>query len=62
MHSLLRLPDVLKRTALSRSTLYDLIKKGQFPRQIQLSIRCVGWSEDEVHDWILKRLEAARAA
>ncbi len=59
--NILRLPEVLKRTGLTRSTLYDLIKQGKFPRAIQLSIRCVGWLEDEVHDWVVKRLEAARA-
>ena len=57
---LLRLREVLERTGLSRSTLYELIKKDKFPKQILISERCVGWIEDDVHDFILQRLEVAR--
>jgi prophage regulatory protein len=55
---LLRIRQVVERTGLGRSTIYDLIKKGQFPKQVYITERCVGWSEDGVHDWILERLEA----
>lgn len=56
---LLRLKEVMKRTGLSRSMIYELAGKGKFPKQILITERCVGWVEDEVHDWILQRLEAA---
>lgn len=57
---LLRLKEVMARTGLSRSMIYELIGKNKFPSQLLLTERCVGWVEDEVHDWILKRLEAAK--
>lgn len=57
---ILRLRDVKERTGLSRSTIYELMATGEFPKQVQLTLRSVGWSEDEVHDWILARLEKAR--
>jgi prophage regulatory protein len=59
---LLRLKEVMKRTGLSRSTIYGLVKEGKFPKQITITERCVGWVEDEIHDFILKRLEASRGA
>lgn len=55
--NIIRLKDVIKRTALSRSTIYALMSKGQFPKQVQITERCIGWSEDTIHNWILKKLE-----
>lgn len=49
---LLRLPQVLAVTGLSRSTLYDWIKSGRFPRPKQLGPRAVAWSEADVLAWI----------
>ena len=42
------LKDVVARTALSKSTIYQLIKDGAFPKQIVISVRRVGWLESEV--------------
>jgi prophage regulatory protein len=56
---ILRLKEVIKRTGLSRSTIYHLISEGQFPSPTRLTKRCIGWAEDVIHDWIVKRLEAA---
>jgi prophage regulatory protein len=49
---ILRLPAVLDRTGLSRSTLYRKIQQGAFPRQIALSARCAGWRESAVEAWM----------
>lgn len=49
---ILRLPTVLQRTGLSRSTLYRKIQQGTFPRQIAISIRCAGWRESAVNEWM----------
>ena len=48
----LRLPAVLQRTSLSRSTLYRKIQQGTFPRQIKLSERCAGWRQSDIADWL----------
>lgn len=55
---LLRLPQVLERTALKRSQLYRLIKLGDFPKQIKLSERCCAWDSDSVDAWIESRKAA----
>jgi len=54
--SIIRLPDVIKVTALSRSAIYDLIAKGKFPKQIKLTTRSSGWLQSEVEQWIDERI------
>jgi prophage regulatory protein len=52
----LRLDDVTRITGVPRSTIYDLIKRGQFPEQIKLSERMVAWSAAEIADWQQQRI------
>lgn len=49
---ILRLKTVLERTGLSRSTLYRKIQNGTFPKNVQLSMRCTGWRESAINEWI----------
>lgn len=49
---ILRLTEVKDITGLSRSTIYQYIKDGLFPPQIKLGLRCVGWTENDVTNWI----------
>lgn len=51
----LRMQSVLDRTGLSRATLYRQIRDGSFPRQLQLTRRCVAWRESEVQNWMAER-------
>jgi prophage regulatory protein len=57
---MLRLPEVVRRTALSRSQIYRLIELGTFPRQVSLSERAAGWVEEDVDGWLRERIERAR--
>ena len=50
--TILRLPAVLDRTGLSRSTLYRKIDQGTFPRQIKISERCAGWRSSTIDAWL----------
>lgn len=54
---LVRQSAVLERTQLSRSTLYELINGGHFPKPLKL---CGGrinvWPEAEIEGWIAARL------
>ncbi len=56
----LRLPEVLDRTGLSRSTIYVRLDQGRFPRPVSLGARAVGWIEAEVDEWIRERIAASR--
>jgi len=53
----LRLSDVKERTGLSRSTIYLNISKGNFPKNVNLGPRCVGWLESEIDAWIQARID-----
>lgn len=53
---LLRINDVIKTTGLSRSTIYHQMAQNQFPKQCDLTSRCVAWDEDEIQKWILSKL------
>ena len=58
---MLRLPEVVRRTALSRSQIYRLIVLGTFPRQVPLGERAAGWVEEEVDSWLRERIERSRS-
>lgn len=45
---IIRRPEVLKRTGLARSTLYQKINQELFVPPVSLGARAVGWIEHEV--------------
>jgi prophage regulatory protein len=49
---ILRLKSVLERTGLSRSTMYRKMQNGTFPKNVQISIRCTGWRESGINEWL----------
>lgn len=60
---LIRLPEVIRRTALSRSQIYALMDLNRFPRPVKITgARSVAWSEAEVENWIAKLLGEREAA
>lgn len=60
--NLIRLPEVIKRTGLSRSNIYLKISKGEFPSQISLGdgARSVAFIDEEISLWIAGRIKASR--
>jgi len=61
-YRMLRLPAVLARTGLSRSTIYLRISEGRFPKPISLGGRAVGWVEAEINAWLNRQIEHSRQA
>lgn len=55
-NAVLRLPVVIERVSLSRTTIYSRIKEGTFPKPIHLGIRAVGWLESDINEWIEQRI------
>ena len=49
---LLRLPEVLERVPLRKTTLYARMRKGLFPQNIKLGSNMVAWVASEVEEWI----------
>lgn len=58
--AILRRKQVEARTGLKRSTIYAKIASGEFPAQIRLGARSVGWIESDVRLWLEKRITASR--
>lgn len=58
---ILRRKQVEARTGLSRSTIYNGVKAGTFPKPIHLGAQSVGWVESEVDAWLRERITASRA-
>lgn len=59
-HIILRLPEVIRQTGLSRSSIYLRIANNEFPQPISLGGRSVGWLQQEVDEWVLEKIEASR--
>lgn len=57
---IIKLPEVIDLTSLSRSSIYQLISEGKFPKQIHLSERSVGWVLSEVQEFISNKIKESR--
>jgi prophage regulatory protein len=60
MSVLLRLPEVIRRSGLKKTSLYAQVKAGMFPAPIPLTERSVAWIEAEVEKWIADKIAASR--
>ncbi|MFQ6755323.1 AlpA family transcriptional regulator [Cereibacter sphaeroides] len=54
----LRRPAVEEATGLSRSAIYELMSKGQFPRPVKLTGKAVAWPESAIAEWLAERAAA----
>jgi prophage regulatory protein len=56
IQNFLRCPKVCEVTGLSITTLYELMKAGEFPRPIRIAKRLVAWPEAVVAEWQASRI------
>jgi prophage regulatory protein len=55
----LRVPDVLAAAGVSRSTLYEMMDSGKFPKPVKPNDdRAVRWLASEIADWQKARIAA----
>ena len=59
---IIRLPGVKNKVGLKRTSIYEKIKAGEFPKPIPLGARAVGWLEGDIDSWIESRIQAAGGA
>jgi prophage regulatory protein len=52
---ILRTPEVLSLTGLSRATIWRKEREGTFPARIKLGENSVGYKSDEIFSWIESR-------
>ncbi len=55
----MRRKAVEEATGLSRSTIYHLMSRGDFPRPVRLTSKAVAWSEQDIADWLRTRQSAS---
>jgi prophage regulatory protein len=59
MTQFLRLPAVIERTGLSRSTIYEMVERGDFPKPVKIGARAIAWPVSSLETWAAERMEAA---
>jgi len=57
-----RLPEVVRLTGYSRSSIYNLEREGKFPPRLKLGERAVGWRRSDLQAWIANRPTASQTA
>ncbi|MCY4421127.1 MAG: AlpA family phage regulatory protein [Gammaproteobacteria bacterium] len=55
---LLTRTEVEDRCRIGRSTIYRLMRSGDFPKPLQVGTRAVRWVESEIDDWISRQPRA----
>ena len=58
---LIRRKEVQAKTGLGASSIYAMMKNGEFPQCLNLSERRVAWIESEVDAWIANRIAQHKA-
>jgi prophage regulatory protein len=49
---LIGLPEVIRTVGVCKSSIYAMIRRGEFPKPVKPRPRCSRWFEQEVVDWI----------
>lgn len=57
---LIRLPEVVARTGLRKSAIYQRAKDGTFPGSIKIGTYNVAWLESEIDEWVADRVATSR--
>ena len=60
-HRLLRLPEVMEITGLSKTTIYRLMALTRFPQNIKLGSNGVAWIAAEIYQFIEEKIKLSRA-
>ena len=51
----MRMGEVMKRTGLNSSKIYDLVRKGEFPKWANLPKIASGWLKTDVEAWLVSK-------
>ncbi|GAB3529174.1 AlpA family phage regulatory protein [Photobacterium alginatilyticum] len=55
----LKLQQVMDKTTLCRSSIYNLIKTGDFPKNVTVMGKRKAWLESDIEDWMMSKMESA---
>lgn len=60
--SLVRVQEVVQRTGLSKSTIYRMIARDEFPKQTTIGRQIVVWRRTDIEEWIASPTSWSSAA
>ena len=49
---IVRLPEVMRLTGLSKTTIHRRYREGTFPRPLRLGPQSIGWRREEIVEWL----------
>jgi len=52
----LRLKEVMHITGLGRTSVYNFMAEGKFPKSVSLGDRAVAWIEADVEEWMEQKV------
>lgn len=55
-------PEFLRRSSLSRATVYNMIERGDLPRPVKLTPARVAWPSSVIDAWFASKIAAAAEA
>lgn len=50
------LDEVMNKTGMKRSTIYNQMKSGEFPKSISISANRIVWLESEIDSWMKTKI------
>lgn len=56
----LKLPEVMLACGKSRTSIYEDMGLGMFPRPVRIGKRAVAWTASSIHAWMQERIEQER--
>ena len=59
--AILRLPAVMLKTSLSKSSIYRFESLGQFPKRVRIGQNSTGWLSSEIDEFIASRLRVSNS-
>ncbi|MBM7342735.1 AlpA family transcriptional regulator [Erwinia sp. INIA-01] len=58
--TLIRLPEVQRRTGYSKAWIYRLMSQKRFPSAVKIGTRAIAFIESEVDEWVNQRIAESR--
>ena len=57
---LIKLRAVKDWTGLSRSSIYAMMKSGNFPKSVSIGARAIAWADTDIQAWIDSRISLSK--
>ena len=58
--TLIRLPEVQRRTGYSKAWIYRLMSQKRFPSAVKIGTRAIAFIESEIDEWVNQRIAESR--